>query len=69
MDFEAFKKQVAKLKRKVSGEQEFFCHYCGQALKSYQHGELMRVRQVEADEKAWQEIGAKLDEMARRQGL
>lgn len=49
---ETFAREVKKLKKKVGATKElqFYCSECGQPLKSYEHGELIKQRNIEEAE-------------------
>lgn len=53
-NIETFRREVSKLRKKVAAnvESQFYCFECGQPLKSYEHGELIRKRNNEDAESA-----------------
>ncbi len=48
-NIETFRREVSKLRKKVAAnmESQFHCYECGQTLKNYEHGELIRKRNME----------------------
>lgn len=48
-NIETFRREVSKLRKQVAANREaqFYCYECGQPLKSYEHGELIRQKNVE----------------------
>jgi transcription initiation factor IIE alpha subunit len=48
-NIETFRREVSRLRKQVAAnmESQFHCYECGQPLKNYEHGELIRKRNSE----------------------